>query len=568
MQVNKPAGASLLSVARQVIDEESTCIGHEPCPKCGSSDNLARYDDGHAHCFGMGCDYWEPATGEQPAAPRVKRNKDLIDYEPVSLNKRGLNEATCKKWKYGIGEYNGKKVHVANYITDGRVVAQKIRFANKDMLTLGDFKSAGLYGMNLWRDGGKKVAITEGEIDALSVSQLFGNKWPVVSVPNGAQGAAKAVKKNLEYLLKFDEVIFMFDNDEAGRLATEECVQLLPPGKAKVAQFELKDANAMLVAGRGSEVVDAFWSAKVFRPDGIIGVGDVREAVLTPIEEGTPWPWQGLTDATHGRRDGELYGIGAGTGIGKTDFFTQCIEFDAMQQGITCGVVYLEQHPVETVRRIAGKLAGKKFHLPGEDWTTEDLLDAIDKLEASENIHLYNHFGSMDWPTIENKIRYMVTSLGCKHIYLDHLTALAAHAEDERKALEEIMADMASLAQELQFKFHYISHLATPDGTPHEEGGRVMLRHFKGSRAIGFWTHFAIGLSRDQQAEEMDIRTTTEVRVLKDRYTGAATGYTMGLKYDLDTGRLNEADLPNKAPGKTSGFKDETTYADSPQGDF
>ena len=29
--------------------EDSEFIQHEPCPKCGSRDNLARYTDGHAY---------------------------------------------------------------------------------------------------------------------------------------------------------------------------------------------------------------------------------------------------------------------------------------------------------------------------------------------------------------------------------------------------------------------------------------------------------------------------------------------------------------------------------------
>lgn len=33
---------------------------HEPCFKCGSRDNLARYSDGHGYCFG--CGYWEPGN--------------------------------------------------------------------------------------------------------------------------------------------------------------------------------------------------------------------------------------------------------------------------------------------------------------------------------------------------------------------------------------------------------------------------------------------------------------------------------------------------------------------------
>ncbi len=39
-------------------------IQHEPCPSCKSSDNLARYNDGSAYCFGQGCGYVETAGGE------------------------------------------------------------------------------------------------------------------------------------------------------------------------------------------------------------------------------------------------------------------------------------------------------------------------------------------------------------------------------------------------------------------------------------------------------------------------------------------------------------------------
>jgi len=95
---------------------------------------------------------------------------------------------------------------------------------------------------------------------------------------------------------------------------------------------------------------------------------------------------------------------------------------------------------------------------------------------------------------------------------------------------------MAGLTQELNIIVHFISHLATPEGKPHEEGGRVMIRHFKGSRAIGFWCFFMFGLERSQQ--EPDAPTT--LRCLKDRYTGQATGNTILLSYDKETGTLSE----------------------------
>jgi twinkle protein len=100
------------------------------------------------------------------------------------------------------------------------------------------------------------------------------------------------------------------------------------------------------------------------------------------------------------------------------------------------------------------------------------------------------------------------------------------------------MKEIASLANELDLIIHLVSHLSTPDGTPHEEGGRVMVRHFKGSRSIGFWSYYMIALERSQQAEDEIERHTTTLRILKDRYTGQATGHTILLGYDAEAGRI------------------------------
>ena len=100
------------------------------------------------------------------------------------------------------------------------------------------------------------LVITEGELDAMSVSQAQGNRWPVVSVPSGAQGAAKAIRDNLEFVESFETVVLCFDNDDPGRTAAQECALLLSPGKAKVCVFPLKDASDMLQAGRTKEIIE------------------------------------------------------------------------------------------------------------------------------------------------------------------------------------------------------------------------------------------------------------------------------------------------------------------------
>ena len=48
-----------------------------------------------------------------------------------------------------------------------------------------------------------------------------------------------------------------------------------------------------------------------------------------------------------------------------------------------------------------------------------------------------------------------------------------------------------------------------------------------------------IGLERDAQNDNPDIRNTTRVRVLKNRFSGM-TGPCCNLQYNVDTGRLVE----------------------------
>ncbi|NCT81929.1 MAG: toprim domain-containing protein [Comamonadaceae bacterium] len=547
------------------------------CPACGSSDANAHYTDGHTHCFS--CGKHTPATGAPSTPTRSARVAD--DFSPIegaiqALSKRGISEETCRHFGYRVGPLTeqaqrrlprdlqdtipvGTKLQLAPYFdASGQVVAQKFRTAGKDFGVFGKLKNAlPLFGQHLWRDGGKKVVITEGEIDAMSVSQVQGNKWPVVSVPNGAQGAKKSLAAALEWLERFDEVILMFDQDQPGRDAVAECAPLFTPGRCKVASLPLKDANEMLTAGKGPQIIEAIWGAKPYRPDGIRSVEELADQAAEDIPRGDPWWLEALDGLTYGRRPGEIYAFGAGTGVGKTDWFTQSIAHDLLELGLTVGVLYLEQPPVETIRRIAGKAVGRVLHVPGKA-TVEERREAIAKLTATQRLHLYDSFGAIDWETIKSKIRYMVVSLGCRAIYLDHLTALVAAEEDERKTLDAIMAEMATLALELGCYIHFISHLTRPEGKPHEEGGRVQIRHFRGSNAIGMWSHFMFGIERDQQAEDEADRITV-FRILKDRNTGQATGKTIPLTYDPDTGLLAQGTAPEPSP-----FKDRSPEASLP----
>lgn len=470
---------------------------------------------------------------------------DFIDVEIRALPKRGLTEETCRRFGYGIGTYSGAKVQVAPLFDDGgNMIAQHIRTASKDFPFIGPAKDLPLFGQHLCPPTGKRIVVAEGEIDCLSISQAFGNKWPTTSLPNGAAGAAKAIGRALEFLSGYDQIVLWFDDDEPGRKAAEECVALLPPGKGLIARASgYKDANEVLQAGKPELIQRAVYDARPYRPGGIVTLGEIAQAVRTPLVMGLPWCLPSWNKATYGRQPGDVIGFGGGTGCGKTDLILQQVAFDVMDLGLTVGVLLLEQPVADTGRRVAGKIAGRRFHVPDGSWSTEDLEAAWAPLEATNRLFLFDHWGAMDWDTIGARIRFMITVLGCQVIYIDHLTAIAAAEPDTMEALEKrIMPGIATIAKTTGAVIHFVSHLATPSGggKSHEEGGRVTTSQFKGSRGISHWSHQMFGIERNTQGDTEDDRKST-LRCLKERMTGDGTGQKWQLDYDKKTGRLSEA---------------------------
>ena len=198
------------------------------------------------------------------------------EMEIRELRARGIASDTCRKYGYFISrDDNGHPIQVANYQVDGHVVFQKTRDKDKKF-TIRGVQHKVFYGQHLFSSG-KKLIITEGEIDCLTVSQIQGNKYPVVSVPFGCKSAKEVFKANLEWLSNFEEVIVMFDMDDAGRKAVDTIVGLLPPHKLKIATLPLKDPNECLLANKADEVVRAIWQATEYRPDGILNAKDLKE---------------------------------------------------------------------------------------------------------------------------------------------------------------------------------------------------------------------------------------------------------------------------------------------------
>ena len=516
------------------MNTESEFVAHEPCPNCGSSDANSRYSDGHTFCFS--CQTYTPADGDNHTPTMTNDNRTTARFlgEAEALKKRGISERTNNF--YRIYRY-GNTLRFPYYGADGTVVGFKIKTKSKDFHYEGGSTDT-LFGQHLFPTSGKRIVITEGELDAASCYEVMSG-WPMVSLPHGAASAKKDLQKQIPFLQGYQEIVLFFDNDDAGRQATELASGILPSGRVKVARLDnYKDASDALQAGDADAIRRAIWDAKPYRPDGIVDGKSLYDVVTAPTEEAKwDYPFKGMNDMLHGIRYGELITITAGTGSGKTSFVRE-IASGLCERGETVGILELEANNKRTALGLMSAAVGKALHI-GEH-KEEELKEAFDATLANWNVYLFDGFGSFDPDVIYNRIEYLASGLECRVIFLDHLSILLSGLDgDERRMIDSTMTRLRSLVERTGITLYLVSHLrrSNSDSNSHEEGGRVSLGQLRGSHSISQISDTVIALERDQQSE--DSNNITTVRVLKNRYSGEV-GVATRLTYDLSTTNFYE----------------------------
>lgn len=556
--------------------DDSVFLYHTECPDCGSSDANGVYSDGHMYCFA--CDpsvAWKKGDMELTEGYRPsgggKQVSNLLTWGEnsgryVPLPARGLSADICKKYSYWVGQFKGQMVQVADYYDrSGTKVGQKVRDAEKNFTAIGSVKNDLLFGSQLW-SGGKKIVITEGEIDCLSVAHVQDGKYPVVSLPLGAKSAKKTLASNLEYLDQFEEIILMFDMDEPGRLAVEEAAPVLPAGKVKVAFINgYKDANAALQAKDFRSIIDAIWNAVPFVPAGVVSAKSLkertRESMLKSETEGLLFSsCVALNAMTLGARAGELIMVTSGSGMGKSTFVRQLL-LEWGRSGKRVGMAMLEESVEETVQDLMGLNNNVRLR------QSKELKEAIlkdgrydewyDKLFDDDMFHLYDSFAESEEDTLFAKLAYMVDGLDCDVILLDHISIVVSGMEDnsdERKTIDRIMTRLKKFAKTKGVVVVVICHLKNPEkGKSHEEGRPVSITDLRGSGALRQLSDTIIALERNQQGDTPNV---VQLRLLKCRFTGD-TGVAGHLEYNKLTGWLEPIVFSEGSGESDSSWEDQ-----------
>ena len=528
-------------------------------------------------------DRYEVMNDEERAEQDKEWQLDVewfLTLKRKNLVSRHIRGDICAMYDVRVGHDEDGKVarHYYPRFEQGKLVGAKCRTLPKEFKFghLGKlFGKQDLFGMNTLShvlDKGRRkdtLMIVGGELDAMAAQQMLldsakGTKYEgipfhVWSVNKG-EACLEEIIDNREHIDKFKKIIWAFDGDEVGMSQNKQASRLFA-GKSYILEYPAgcKDANKALMAGKQKEFVDAWWNAKeaseIFQSQ-IKSVAALRSSLKEARpEQGLSWPWPKLNKVTLGIRKHQLFVIGAGSGVGKTEFLREVVYHLIEEHGESVGIISTEDPTKKVARAFIGKWIDKRIELPPItdpredgyrevlDYTDEEADAAIDMVADTGKFFVADLDGDYSMEKIEQTCLEF-EAMGIQNIFIDNLTGiqLDEHRGNKVAALDECVKRIGNIKDRLPVSIFLVSHLTRPSGqrTSHEEGGEVLLSDFRGSGAIGFWASYAIGILRNTMAESLDERTTTYISCVKDRDQGIYTGTKVMVKGDLATGRLRE----------------------------
>lgn len=511
------------------------------CPKCG------HYERDPSTLTANKKKEWNPDELK-------KRLAEIGTYPIRELVNRRIPDWVCDHFgvRVGLSTSNGSEV-VEHYYprrdTSLEICRYNVRVCDpKAFYSIGPngipfgaehLRAKGLRYIKLW--------IFEDELSTMSgyfvlKQQLAQNEETREAIPAciGLPAGSGTIVACLKYLMdtdqldRFEEIVYVHDNDKAGFDSYQEGRSLYP--QLRGVTTDLKDANDMLMAGRNKELFRTLGrTSKVRSPDGAATVFDAMAEAESVQAEGFSLPWDGITDLIKIRM-GEISALGGGVGCGKTLLVHAITAHFIAVHKMATACFMLEERIGKTLVNISTQLTGVKT----VGFERDRQVQINETFDLEDLLHLWKNKGANDWDNISQCIRYYATVHKVKLFMIDNITALTntLSPSEINTEIARISTEAAGMADELDIHIMLLSHLNPPHSGPsHEEGGEVRPSQFTGGRGLMRWVQLMFGFERNLFAEG-EAKHHSKIRVLKDREDGH-TGF-INTRYNPDTGRLEE----------------------------
>jgi len=522
---------------------------HAPCPKCSSSDAFSyKEEDEFGFCFS--CQKSSPINPTYKPTEYHKENysmhtlEEITNYDTRGFKERGITKATAAHYgvKVSYAEDGTIASHFYPYTKDGVVVAYKERKLPKSFVIHGNFKEVQFFGQTTVT-GGKRIIICEGELDALAVAQAQYDKYqryyPSVAIPSAS--ATALILEQREWLRNFDEVVLMFDSDEAGQKATQQAAKIIGYDKVKVASLPEKDPCDVLIKQGSATLMSCIFDARSYSPSDVVkgeAVWEQFKLKQNTVSLAYPECLKTLNEKLYGMRLGEIVLFTSGTGSGKSTVIKEIVMEILDKTTDMVGMVSLEESVGDTAEKFIGMQLRK--NLKTDNVTEEEQYTAFKTIFGDERLVLLDHQGSVSDESLIDKLEHLAL-MGCKYIILDHITIAVsegAKGKTGNEAVDSFMSDLLKITKKHNIWLGVVSHLRKGE-KPFEEGHMPSIDDIKGSGSIKQISFDIIAFCRNMVADSETLRNTIRLRVLKSRFTGR-TGDCGNTSYDTITGRLKQ----------------------------
>lgn len=396
--------------------------------------------------------------------------------------------------KYRVGE-DGARIIFPFLLPDGTLALAKAREAvdgAKPMPTAANCEPI-LFGWQAISDNERTVVITEGEIDALSMS-AFG--FPAMSVPFGGGGKGKQnwIENEFDRLDRFEKIYLATDMDEQGELAAAEIASRLGRHRCYRVTLPRKDANACLVDGISrEEIAKCVDQASALDPEGLRRAADFEDAIVRlfypphGVPEGYSVPYSGL----YGKllfRPGEVTLWSGDTGSGKSQVILDCAP-KWIRDGSRLCLASLEMKPEQSLKRMVKQTGGV------DRPTVEYLHEVLAWLDTG--LLIYDHVGKANIDALLSVFDYARAKYGCDQFVIDSFMRLGIPGDDYN-AQEAAIFKLVNWTVESNVHLHLVAH--SRKGT--KDRGVPEASDVKGAMEIGANVFNIITIFRNRKIEE------------------------------------------------------------------
>lgn len=562
------------------MSNSSVVLEKVRCPKCAergednSGDNLVVYKNGGKHCFNPSCNYTVPSEDYRDDIEQIFEHEDKLEYSVENWKKlqthtvnegggyRGISDETYKF--YGVRHQYDANNKLLEQIypltnTNNEICGVKIRNVDpKKFYVKGSNKAltTELFGQSVHRKSkSDTILLASGEADAMAAHEMLSNlgyKMPAIVSSTIGEDGAKQFKAQYEFFNKFDRIVVVPDNDKAGKKALEKLSLVLPRGKLFVVELPRKDTNDMLLDGLESDFVARYMKAKPHVPEGIVGSGSLRNALLESINVlKIPLPpfMHVLEDMLSGGISLEtIVNLVAASGIGKSSYANELTYYWIFNSPYKVGIYSLELSAGQYANVLLSRHIEQKISLLKQDEQIELLNSDVVQKQTEELLQTEN--GQDRFYLLEDRggtlqqakdqIEKLIIGCDCKVIIIDPLQDLFAGCTFDEEA--QFMTWQKVMIKVYKIVFINICHTrkSSDDSNVGSTGAMISEESIQGSSAIYKSASINLLLTRNKLAENPMDRNTTKMWLSKNRSTGV-TGPCGELIYNNKNHKLYDS---------------------------